>query len=625
MDKRGRHEGGWHSRLLEGLGHAVIVTDVAGTVTYWNRTAEELYGWTAQEAIGTNIQNLTVPQVSQTLANQIMDSLRSGGRWSGGFSVQRKDGSIFPALVTDTVVREENGDVAEIVGVSTHLGHALQPLLAHSADAALVLTEDVKVSYASPAATRIFGWTPPTPMGMPLPDLVHPDHREAVAAYCRRAAATTSALAPLDCRLLREDGSSSWAELLVTNMLADPAVRGLVANLRDTTERHEVEQRRSRQAAVTALVAQTATSVLAEEPLPHVYRRVVEGAARAFDATEAGLFVRDQQAGRFQLVAAHGPAAEQLSIAAISWDDPALAALMTTGQRVLEGPPPGAPDTVRQFLGPIALAGFTEPAAGEGLLGVGRPPGGDPFADADTELLATLVGQVALAIGLGRAHADQRRLAVLQERTRIARDLHDNVLQDLIAIGMQLQCKVDAETDPRRRESDQALVAQLEGSALRLRTAVVELREAVSGDDALQTIRAIVADAARVLGHLPTLTIRASAEDLAAPVGAQLAAVLREALSNVARHADATATDVSIATEDGRVTLRVDDDGRGPPEPLLPGGGLMSIEHRARALGGTAALVQRPGGGARLEWTCSSAADRRRTPGRSGGDRRLGG
>lgn len=608
MDQRGRQEAGWSSRLLEDLGHAVILTDLAGVVTYWNRTAEELYGWSAQEAIGRNIQTLTVPQVTQALAQQIMESLRSGGRWSGGFSVRRKDGSIFPALVTDTLLHDESDGVLGIIGVSTHLGHALQPLLAHAADAALVLTEDLSVSYASPAAARIFGWTPPAPIGRPLLDLVHPEHREAVAAYARRAAATTAALEPLDCRLLREDGSSSWAELLVTNLLADPAVRGLVANLRDTTERHEVERRRSRQAAVTALVAQIATSVLAEEPLSDVYRHLVDGVARAFGATEAGLFLRNPPAAPVELVAAHGPAAEQLLTGAVRWDEAAVVALMTAGPSVLDGPPAATPEAVRRLVGPIAVAGFTGHAVGEGLLGVARPPGGDPFEDADTELLAALAGQAALAIGLGRAHADRRRLAVLEERTRIARDLHDNVLQDLIAIGMQMQCGVDAETDPRRRARDQAIVAQLEGSTLRLRDAVVEMRQAVSGATALRSVRAIVADAARVLGHVPTLSIRARAEDLAAPVGEHLAAVLREALSNVARHAGASATDVSVVAEGGRVRLCVDDDGCGPPEPLPRAGGLTSMEQRAAALGGATVLVRRPGGGARLEWTCPSAA-----------------
>ncbi len=224
-------------RMLRALGHAVIVTDPAGTVRYWNQAAEALYGWSAQEAIGRNIGSLTVPDVTQKLAEEIMDSLRAGGQWSGGFSVRRKDGVTFPALVTDTVVRADDGSIEGIIGVSIDLGQALRPLLTHSSDAALILTADAEISYVTPTATRLFGWEGADLFGTSLWSLLHEDDRPAALAQHRRVIATRAPTPALECRLRASDGTWCWVDLLLTNLLDDPAVRGLVCNLRDISER----------------------------------------------------------------------------------------------------------------------------------------------------------------------------------------------------------------------------------------------------------------------------------------------------------------------------------------------------------------------------------------------------
>ncbi len=224
-------------QVLQSLGHAVIVTDLAGVVKHWNPAAERLYGWTVAEALGRNIATLTVPRVTQSLAEEIMQTLRSGGQWSGGFSVQRKDGSTFPALVTDTGVHDSSGELVGVVGVSTDLAHALRPLLAQSSDAALVLTGDARVSFISPAAMQMFGWTDERALGAGLPSLVHADDRRSAIEYYGRVIASRDPTAPLECRLLRPDGSWCWVELLMTNFFDDPVIRGVVCNVRDITER----------------------------------------------------------------------------------------------------------------------------------------------------------------------------------------------------------------------------------------------------------------------------------------------------------------------------------------------------------------------------------------------------
>ncbi|MGY1590967.1 PAS domain S-box protein [Geodermatophilus sp. SYSU D00708] len=228
-------------RLLDLLGHAVIATDLGGHIVRWNAAAERLYGWTAEEILGRNIREVTVPEAGQEHGDDIMQSLREGRSWSGGFTVVRKDGSTFSALVTDVGVRTHDGRLVGIVGVSTDLGHALRPLLARSSDAVLVMSRSGTVSYASPAFTRLFGWAEESVLGMRLWDLVHPDDRPVVM----QAPALEQRDEPpaLECRLRCPDDSWRWVEMVVSDLLDDPAVRGRICNIRDVTERRSAQER----------------------------------------------------------------------------------------------------------------------------------------------------------------------------------------------------------------------------------------------------------------------------------------------------------------------------------------------------------------------------------------------
>ena len=110
----------FRARLLDSVGQAVIATDSAGRVIYWNETAEEMYGWSREEALGGSVMDLTVPEPLYESASDIMEALREGERWSGEYTVQRKDGSQFPAYVTNVPVVED-GELVAMIGVSADL------------------------------------------------------------------------------------------------------------------------------------------------------------------------------------------------------------------------------------------------------------------------------------------------------------------------------------------------------------------------------------------------------------------------------------------------------------------------------------------------------------------------
>ncbi len=107
--------------LLNHVGQAVMATDLQGKVIYWNNAAEEIYGWSSAEAMGQNIVVLTPAEQSEEQANEIMKELSGGNSWSGEFLVKRKDGSIFPAYVTDSPIIDSNGKLTGIIGISNDI------------------------------------------------------------------------------------------------------------------------------------------------------------------------------------------------------------------------------------------------------------------------------------------------------------------------------------------------------------------------------------------------------------------------------------------------------------------------------------------------------------------------
>lgn len=238
---RGPHGTGFDAAVqLAALGQAVITTDLEGVVVYWNPAAQELYGWTAEEALGRNIATLSVPDVAQEVAADIMAALLEGVSWSGGFPVRRKDGSMFPALVTDSGIYQD-GNLVGIIGVSTNLGTALRPLLERSTDAALVLRSDAVVTYASPAVQQLFGWEAEPLVGTSIIPRLHPEDRSSLADFLGAVVSQPGAHPPVEIRLLR-DGTWVWAEAALTNLLDDPLVRGVVCNVRLSSSRAAKEQ-----------------------------------------------------------------------------------------------------------------------------------------------------------------------------------------------------------------------------------------------------------------------------------------------------------------------------------------------------------------------------------------------
>jgi len=121
--KRADKEIRFQASLLNAVQQAVVATDLQGKVIYWNSFAEGLYGWTAAEAMGSSIIALTPAIDSKEKAREIFFLLKSGQSWSGELLLQKRDGSTFPAMITDSPIIDEKGDLIGVVGISVDITH----------------------------------------------------------------------------------------------------------------------------------------------------------------------------------------------------------------------------------------------------------------------------------------------------------------------------------------------------------------------------------------------------------------------------------------------------------------------------------------------------------------------
>jgi nitrate/nitrite-specific signal transduction histidine kinase len=230
--------------------------------------------------------------------------------------------------------------------------------------------------------------------------------------------------------------------------------------------------------------------------------------------------------------------------------------------------------------------------------------GTDVFTDIDEEMVVALAGAAGIAIENARLHARVTDLALFEDRERIARELHDTVIQRLFATGLSLQGIVRIAEKPEVVERLQSAVDALDATVREVRSAIFELHTArLPGRSVRQEVLDLCAESARALGFEPVVRfdgpVDSAVEDLAAD---HLISVLREALSNVARHANATTAEVWLSARGERLTLQVLDDGVGPLESSSAGRGLDNMQVRATRLGGRMQLTARPEGGSELCW-----------------------
>ena len=202
-------------------------------------------------------------------------------------------------------------------------------------------------------------------------------------------------------------------------------------------------------------------------------------------------------------------------------------------------------------------------------------------------------------------HAEHE-LGLLEDRERIARDLHDLVIQRLFAAGMSLQGAQARSTQTEVSERIETVVNDLDDTIRELRSVIFALQPRTHGPGVRSQILRIVAEEGHALGFEPHVRFDGPLETIAEGTASELLATLREALSNVARHAAAGSVEIVVHAGD-EIRLRVVDDGRGLSDHRSEGNGIRNMKARAARLGGHCHIGAGPDGGTVVEWQIPSS------------------
>lgn len=240
-----------------------------------------------------------------------------------------------------------------------------------------------------------------------------------------------------------------------------------------------------------------------------------------------------------------------------------------------------------------------------GALCLSRSTVGASFTDAELTTISEFATHAGLAISLAWARRDRQRLEVIEDRSRIARDLHDHVIQRLFATGLRLQAI--AAVEPAHADELEQDVAELDAAIADIRTAIFTLRTRPPTEARTLTrhrLLDVITELTPTLSHTPRITFTGPVDlALTGTLADDVVAVVRESLANIARHANAEHAVIGIAVTDTEIIITVDDDGDGISPTAKHAGGTTNLAERATQHGGTFTLSPGPHGGARARWT----------------------
>lgn len=359
--------------------------------------------------------------------------------------------------------------------------------------------------------------------------------------------------------------------------------------------------------ALSAATEITSTALSGDDP-EAVLDTVVARAAELADA-DLGLAMVSADDGRVVVEAAHEVSEAEGALRGLTLPADSAAGRVARGgepvasDNFLVDPrtAPYVPDELRGY-GPFAAAPFGSGGRVLGALTVYRKQGCEPFSAGTVEMLAAFAAQAGVVLALAEGANARHRVTLYQERERIARELHDVIVQRLYGAGMQLD-RVRRNMRKRFAQADGARLSdaidQLDQTIEEIRGTVRALRspeprhDTGTPADLAESARGEVRIAGELLGYPPTLELSGEFADVPAVPADHIRAALREALSNVVRHSGASETRVSLTRDAEGVKLRVRDNGSGVPQGVATRG-LRHLAERAEAAGGKFFLNSSP-------------------------------
>jgi PAS domain S-box-containing protein len=624
------------ARLLEELGEAVVGVDLEGRVTYWSRTAEALYGWTADEVLGRAVIPIFVPAETRPDAEEILSTVLTTGEWRGEFEVVRRDGSRFPALVRSILVRDGSGRALGIVGlVRDHtevretrdrLERQLRQLAAAESLAGLGSWDSdfaERTAHWSAGLRQIWGLAadaPPLPFDEVLAR-VHPEDRPRLLES--RARAQTGEGDDYEFRLVRPTGEERVVRTRYV-FERDPSGTPFRAFgvVHDITEASRTARQLADRLRQQEAVAESATHALSAQGVDEILQRTVRMAAAVLGVEFAQVLRLDPAEGVLTLVAGQG------------WNEGTVGtsrvgpgARSQAGYTLIDGGPVIAEDLDRETrFRPAAhlvthrvRSGITVVIPGRdapwGVLGI-HSRSVRRFTSEDgtfTRALAGVVGGVIerdrseREIEAAREDADRarrrlelvsRRLLEVQEETarHLARELHDEVGQQITGLLLRIGANEPASTrglSEVLKELSRKIHAVSTDfrppmlDALGLRPALEWLFTSRVGPSGLRVAFSHDGLDRRFPPMVETTVFR----------------VVQEAITNVMRYAGVSEAEVEVRAHDDRIEVAIIDHGVGFEVAAVLAqdeSGLVFLQERVRLAGGHLEIRSNGSHGTRL-------------------------
>ncbi|MBV9095871.1 MAG: GAF domain-containing protein [Streptosporangiaceae bacterium] len=380
-------------------------------------------------------------------------------------------------------------------------------------------------------------------------------------------------------------------------------------------ENARLYQAARRQQRWIAASAEVTTALLSGAEPGEVLAGITRQARELSGADLAVLALPDDERRRLTISYAAGDGADAVCGLVLPGEASLSGQVLATGEPVTCTDFAADPRAAREArdamsqIGPAVLFPLGAAGTARGVLTIGRRHGAVPFDAAQAGFAAAFAAQAGIALELAASRAEAVRLSLYQDRDRIARDLHDLVIQRLYATGMSLEGTMPMITRPQVAERISHAVDAMDETIKEIRSTIFALQaREVSGTDLRGEILALVDEMTSMLGFAPSLRLGAG---LGAQVGPEVAeqalAALREALSNAARHAGASQVEVTVDVDGGgMLTVGVTDNGAGIPANGKRSG-LRNLAARAGKLGGDLTLTPAGRGGpgrpgTRLQW-----------------------
>jgi PAS domain S-box-containing protein len=613
--------------ILRLMPDGAIVTDAAGRIVAANPRAESMFGYPPGALTAMAVDVLVPDRLrdghgehrASYLAHPTPRPMGTGPElWA-----KRLDRTEFPADIslaplglpdrplTLAVVRDLTGRRAEWEASAW-----LAAIVSSSEDAIVSMDLAGTLTTWNPGAERLLGYSAEEICGKPMTRLVpvalQPDLEEQMAKVRGGMHIPTR-----DTVRVHENGQEiEVAEALSLIRESTGTATGISAVLREITTRRQAErdlrrllvdgQRRERWLGA---ISEVRLSMLAGGGIAQWLTLIARRASELSDADGITISVAGSDRDRLEVVTTHGPSVTSCQGHVVSVESSAAGRVFSSGRSIVTTDPSSVlaldqPDAVPSGLGPLLLVPITTSHGNDGVLGVVRQVGRAGFSPEEMRVVESFGQQAGLAIELDRAQSDREQLAVLGDRERIARDLHDHVVQRLFAVGMALQAASRSIDDPPALDRIGESIEELDATIRDVRSTIFSLALR-TGDRVGASTRARLLDvtsmAAPGLGFQPRLQFDGPVDTrVPEELVPDVLAVVREALSNAARHARASKVEIRVDVHDD-LTITVTDNGVGVRD-ITRSSGLANLRSRAEARGGSMTVGTRDTRGTRLQW-----------------------